>query len=194
MKKILIILVTLVSGVTYAQVGLGTPTPHSSSVVDLTSTTKGLLPPRMTNVQKNAIASPVAGLLVWCTDCGANGLMQVYNGSAWTNSNGVITSTPTTNGTAVVSGYTCSTASVGTLTAGVAVSGVSQTITATVTTVGTYTFSMTANGVTFAASGTFTGTGAQAVVLTATGTPLASGSSAFTLNTSTNCSFNRTVN
>lgn len=194
MKKMLFILVTLASGVTYAQVGVGTITPHMSSVVDLTSTTKGFLPPRMTNSQKLAIASPVAGLLVWCTDCGSNGLLQVYNGSAWTNSNGVVTSTPTTNGTAVVSGYTCSTASVGTLTAGVAVSGVSQTITATVTTVGTYNFSITANGVTFAASGTFTGTGAQNVVLAAIGTPLASGSSSFTLNTSTNCSFSRTVN
>jgi hypothetical protein len=147
----------------------------------------------MTNSQKLAIASPVAGLLVWCSDCGPNGLMQVHNGSAWTNVNGVVTSRPTTNGTAVVSGYTCATASVGTLTAGVSVSGVSQTITATVTTVGTYNFSMTTNGVTFAASGTFSGTGAQDVVLTATGTPIASGSSSFTLNTSTNCSFSRTV-
>lgn len=182
----------LVSGVTHAQYGLGTATPHSSAIVDLTSTTKGFLPPRMTNVQKNAIASPVAGLLVWCTDCGTNGLIQVYNGSAWTNSNGTITS-PTTNGTAVVSGYSCSTASTGTLTAGVAVSGVSQTITATVTTVGTYNFSMTTNGVTFAASGTFSGTGAQNVILVASGTPVATGSQSFSLNTSTSCSFSRTV-
>lgn len=193
MKKILFILVTLVSGVTFAQVGLGTPTPHVSSVVDLTSTTKGFLPPRMTNVQKNAIASPVAGLMVWCTDCGVSGGIQVYNGSTWTNSNGTITS-PTTNGTAVVSGYSCSTASTGTLTAGVAVSGVSQTITATVTTVGTYNFSMTTNGVTFAASGTFSGTGAQNVLLVASGTPIATGSHSFSLNTSTSCSFSRTVN
>lgn len=194
MKKILNIFVILVSGITHAQYGLGTTTPNSSSVLDLTSTSKGLLPPRMTNIQKNAIVSPVAGLIVWCTDCATNGLMQVYNGSAWTNTNGVVTSTPTSNGTSIVSGYSCSTASVGTLTAGVAVSGVTQTITATVTSVGTYNLATTTNGVTFAASGTFLGTGDQDIVLTATGTPQATGSHLFSLNTSTSCSFSRTVN
>jgi uncharacterized protein (TIGR02145 family) len=100
---------------------------------------------------------------------------------------------PSSNGTAVVSVYTCSTASAGTMSAGNAVSGVTQTITATVTTVGTYAISTTANGVTFAASGTFAGTGAQTIVLTATGTPTASGFHSFTLNTTPNCSFSRTT-
>jgi hypothetical protein len=80
------------------------------------------------------------------------------------------------------------------MTAGVAVSGVTQTITATVTTVGTYSISTTANGVTFAGSGTFSATGAQNIVLTATGTPTAAGSNSFTLNTTPNCSFSRTTN
>lgn len=194
MKKILLLIVVLISGVNYAQLGIGTNTPNASAVIDLSSTTKGFLPPRMTNIQKNAIPSPVAGLLVWCTDCSANGMIQVYNGTTWTNSNGYVTCTPSTNGTAVVSGYTCSTASAGTLTAGVAVSGVTQTITATVTTVGTYNFSFTSNGVTFSASGTFSGTGSQNIVLTASGTPVSAGSTSFTLNTSTSCSFSRTVN
>jgi hypothetical protein len=100
---------------------------------------------------------------------------------------------PSTNGTAVVSGYSCSTASAGTMGAGVAVSGVTQTITATVTTVGTYSISTTANGVTFAGSGTFAGTGAQNIVLTASGTPTAAGSNTFTLNTTPNCGFSRTT-
>lgn len=98
---------------------------------------------------------------------------------------------PFPDGSAVVSAYTCSTASAGTMTAGVAVSGVTQTITATVTTVGTYSIFATANGVTFAASGTFAGTGAQNIVLTASGTPTAAGSNTFTLNTTPNCSFSR---
>jgi uncharacterized protein (TIGR02145 family) len=99
------------------------------------------------------------------------------------------------NGTAEVSAYTCTTASVGTLIVGTPVSGVTQTITANVTTVGTYNISTTANGVTFAASGTFAGTGAQNIVLTATGTPLAASSSpySYTLNTTPNCSFTRAV-
>ena len=102
-------------------------------------------------------------------------------------------SDPSSNGTAVVSAYTCSTASVGAMTSGSTVSGVTQTITATVTTVGTYAISTTANGVTFAASGTFAGTGAQNIVLTATGTPTAAGTNSFTLDTTPNCSFSRTT-
>jgi hypothetical protein len=73
----------------------------------------------------------------------------------------------------------------------VAVTGVSQTITATVTTVGTYSISTTNNGVTFAASGTFAGTGAQTIVLTATGTPTCAFCHSFTLNTTPSCSFGR---
>ena len=100
---------------------------------------------------------------------------------------------PSTNGTAVVSAYTCTTASAGTMAAGVAVSGVTQTITANVTSVGTYSISTAANGVTFTGTGTFAGTGAQNIVLTASGTPTAAGSNSFTLNTTPNCSFSRTT-
>jgi len=95
-------------------------------------------------------------------------------------------------GTAVVSSYV-SASSAGTMIAGTAVTGVTQTITATVTTAGTYNISATANGVTFAGTGTFTGTGAQNIVLTATGTPTAASSNNFTLNTTPNGSFNRTA-
>ncbi|OBQ33035.1 MAG: hypothetical protein AN485_19835, partial [Anabaena sp. MDT14b] len=98
------------------------------------------------------------------------------------------------NGTAEVSGYTCSIDSAGTMTAGVPVSGVSQTIRATVTTPGTYNISATTNGVTFAASGTFADTGSQNIVLTATGTPTALGNQSFMLNTSPTCSFSRAIN
>ncbi|MFN3489044.1 MAG: hypothetical protein ACK4YV_07910 [Emticicia sp.] len=101
---------------------------------------------------------------------------------------------PSTNGTGVVSAYTCNTASAGTLTVGTAVSGVTQTITATVTTVGTYNISAIANGVTFAATGTFTATGSQPIVLTATGTPITNNTSTFVLNTTPNCYFNRAIN
>jgi hypothetical protein len=54
--------------------------PNASSILDLTSTTKGFLPPRMTTTQKNAIASPAAGLVVY--DNTTNKL-QCYNGSTW---------------------------------------------------------------------------------------------------------------
>lgn len=194
MNKVLFISLFFISLSSFAQVGIGSNTPHMSSILDLTSTTKGFLPPRLTNVQKAAIISPVAGLLVWCTDCSTNGLMQVYNGLAWTNFNGVVTNTLTTNGTAEVSSYSCATANSGTITTGVAVTGVTQTLTALVTSIGNYNIYATSNGITFTGSGTFTNTGAQNIVLTASGTPLNAGVSVFELNTIPNCSFNRTVN
>jgi uncharacterized protein (TIGR02145 family) len=104
-----------------------------------------------------------------------------------------VTNSGTSNGSAVVSSYSCSVASAGTMTAGTAVSGVTQTITATVGTAGTYSISAIANGITFAGSGTFAGTGAQNVVLTATGTPTAAETSNFVLNTTPNCSFSRII-
>ncbi|HSR39943.1 MAG TPA: hypothetical protein VLL95_13600 [Phnomibacter sp.] len=61
-------------------IGIGTQAPHNSSVLDISSTTRGLLAPRMTTAQRNAIASPAKGLLVYDTDL--NGLYH-YNGSAW---------------------------------------------------------------------------------------------------------------
>jgi hypothetical protein len=97
-------------------------------------------------------------------------------------------------GTGVVSAWSCATASAGTLQVGVAATGVTQTITATVTSAGTYNISIPAvNGITFSGSGTFAGTGAQNVILTASGTPAAGGSSSFTLPTTPNCNFTRTV-
>ncbi|MBL4756051.1 MAG: membrane dipeptidase [Flavobacteriales bacterium] len=53
---------------TQAQVGIGTSTPDPSAILDLTSTTKGMLISRVTLVQRNAIASPATGLLIYQTD------------------------------------------------------------------------------------------------------------------------------
>ncbi len=65
--------------------GIGTNSPNPKSVLDLTSTSKGFLPPRMTNFQKNSIVAPLAGLQLYCTDCSDYGETQVYNGFTWTN-------------------------------------------------------------------------------------------------------------
>jgi hypothetical protein len=176
-----------------AQVGIGTTTPNANAALDVVSTSQGMLFPRMTTAQRNAIVSPAKGLTIFNTTLNS---IQTNIGTSsaanWKNWAALID--PSTNGTAIVSAYTCSTASAGAMRPGVAVSGVTQTITATVTTVGTYSISTTANGVTFAGSGTFAGTGAQTIVLTASGTPTAAGSNSFTLNTTPNCSFSRTTN
>lgn len=62
------------------QVGIGTTSPSSSAVLDLQSTNRGFLPPRLTTIQRNNISSPRAGLVVFDTD--AN-LLYLYDGTAW---------------------------------------------------------------------------------------------------------------
>ena len=50
-----------------AQVGIGVSTANVnlSAQLEVSSTTKGLLPPRMTTLQRNAIANPAAGLIIY---------------------------------------------------------------------------------------------------------------------------------
>lgn len=64
-----------------AQVGIGTNTPNTSAALDISSTTSGLLIPKMTQAQKNAIASPAAGLLIYQTN--ATSGFYYYNGASW---------------------------------------------------------------------------------------------------------------
>ena len=99
----LLAVLAAISLTTYAQVGVGTATPHASAALDVTSTTKGLLPPRMTQTQRNAISTPMAGLMVYCTDCGANGEPQYYNGTSWLNMVGGTAAPPTPTSTVFVS-------------------------------------------------------------------------------------------
>ena len=77
-----LILVLCVHTPLIAQVGIGTLTPDASAILDVTSNTKGILIPRMTQVQRLAIASPVTGLLVYQTDGSSE--FYYYNGSIWT--------------------------------------------------------------------------------------------------------------
>lgn len=65
---------------TNGSVGIGTNTPNATALLDLTSTTQGFLPPRMTTTQRNAIASPAAGLVVFNT---STNKINFYNGTAW---------------------------------------------------------------------------------------------------------------
>ena len=58
---------------------------HSSAMMDVKSTSSGLLTPRMTAAQRDAIASPAEGLLVFCTDCGSDGMISVYSNGLWRN-------------------------------------------------------------------------------------------------------------
>ena len=57
-------------------------TAQPSAMLDVSSTNKGLLVPRMTNAQRDAIASPATGLLVYQTNGTAG--FYYYNGTVWT--------------------------------------------------------------------------------------------------------------
>jgi len=62
-------------------VGIGTATPDGSAKLDIVSTGSGLLIPRMTAAQKNAIATPATGLLIYQTNAPAG--FYYYDGSQW---------------------------------------------------------------------------------------------------------------
>lgn len=64
---------------TNGNLGLGA-TANASAILDAQSTTKGVRMPNMTTTQKNAIASPAAGLMVFDTTLAK---LCVYSGAAW---------------------------------------------------------------------------------------------------------------
>ena len=82
-NNILIIIVIMLSynASLMAQVGINTTTPDPSSMLDIQSTAKGLLIPRMTLVERNNIPSPAQGLMVYQTDNTPG--FYYYNGSTW---------------------------------------------------------------------------------------------------------------
>ena len=88
MKKIILIVLIFLQSNLFAQIGIGTSTPNSSAILDVSATNKVLLPPRMSNDEKLAILNPATGLQIWCTNCGAAGEMQIYNGAAWKHISG----------------------------------------------------------------------------------------------------------
>jgi hypothetical protein len=61
-------------------VGIGTLTPDASAILDIQSTDKGLLIPRMTNAQIGTIANPALGLQVYSL---SDSCVHIYNGSNW---------------------------------------------------------------------------------------------------------------
>ncbi|MEM5540365.1 MULTISPECIES: cell wall anchor protein [unclassified Olleya] len=64
-----------------AQVGIGTLSPDTSAMLEVNSTEKGMLAPRMTSAQRIAISNPAEGLLVFDTDIN---VFYFYDGNVWT--------------------------------------------------------------------------------------------------------------
>ncbi|MBK8845003.1 MAG: hypothetical protein IPO27_00015 [Bacteroidetes bacterium] len=93
MKKLIILSVAIMFAATmhsvaqntfpsYGSVGVYTTTPNSSAALDIDTIGKGLLIPRMTKVQRDAIATPATGLLIYQTNSTPG--FYFYSGSAWT--------------------------------------------------------------------------------------------------------------
>lgn len=85
MNKFITTLIFLfgISGSIFAQVGIGTTTPEASAALDVSSSDKGFLMPRMTTAQREAIVSPVIALKVFDTDTKSE---WTYIDGAWTES------------------------------------------------------------------------------------------------------------
>ena len=83
MKELIGVLVLATSYTCLAQVSIGTPTPHPSAALEINSTTKGFLLPRMTELQMISIDNAIEGLMVYCSDCSKKGI-YLFNGSEFT--------------------------------------------------------------------------------------------------------------
>lgn len=67
-----------------ANVGIGTSSPNAAAILDLNSTAKGFLPPRMTTQQMEAISNPAEGLMIYNVN---KKLIEYYNGTRWKQNN-----------------------------------------------------------------------------------------------------------
>ena len=79
----------------FSQVGIGTITPAPSAELDVTSTTKGFLPPRMTTTQRNGISSPETGLVIFNT---STNMLEYKSSSAWVSIVSLTLPTSVSNG------------------------------------------------------------------------------------------------
>ena len=198
MRKIIILisgLLLIVVGAT-AQIAINTDgsAAHSSAILDVSSTTKGMFVPRMARVQIEALANPANGLMVFDTDDGKFYIYITAKG-VWREleyATGMVTSP----GTFTMS---CSTLAVhGDYTSGVTLdAGNNVTLDVDATATGDWSITTnTVNGYRFAGGGTFTSTGTQQVTLDGSGTPSAGETDSFTAtgsNGAGTCNFSVTV-
>ncbi len=83
MKQIGIILIVFCSYLnSYCQIGIGTTNPHPSSILDVESTEKGFLLPRLRNNKIYSITNPSEGLMIYSTE---ENCLVFFNGTDWYN-------------------------------------------------------------------------------------------------------------
>jgi hypothetical protein len=165
MKKIITALAIFASSIAFSQVGIGTTSPHSSSILDLTASDKALLLPRVAN--SNKIATPVDGMMIYST---SQKCFKGYQNTEWvdiTTCIPVVTSAITFNkvnkynGVSVINnqgiGYNGE--------AIPASSTIEIEVNVTVATAYSFTATDANTGLTYSASGNFAAAGTYPVVL-----------------------------
>ena len=179
--KTKIIMIILALGITFSifcqSVGINQTgaAPHSSAILDVESTSKGLLPPRMTTAERNAIINPADGLMIFNTT--SESLNYFFGG--WHEVSGILQGS--------ISSLVCSGAIItGTLTEGVAASGVSAEVGYTGGNGESHSGqTVNSTGVTGLTATTPAGNfaiGAGSLIYSIAGTPLGSGTATFALN------------
>ena len=163
MKKTITALAIFASSIAFSQVGIGTTSPHSSSILDLTASDKALLLPRVAN--SNNIATPVNGMMIYAVNPKC---FKAYQDGAWVD---LTTCSPITSamtfgaityqGTSVINttgiGYNGETVP----------SASTITVQVTVSEPTSYNFSAThaGTGLVYSASGSFAAAGTYPVIL-----------------------------
>ncbi|CAA7194337.1 FISUMP domain-containing protein [Chryseobacterium potabilaquae] len=169
------------------RIAMGTTSPDPSAILDLTSLTLGFLPPRMTEVEMNAIQNPAKGLIIYCTDCFAANLGCVMVNDS---SDPLVPNWGSLCSSNVPSGHVldieCVNASTsGAVHSGVAVSGVTVTVPYIGGNGGTYpSAAFTSTGVTGLTASLMGGalaSGNGSFMLAITGTPSAAGTATFNI-------------
>jgi len=175
MKLFLSLAISIISFISIsAQVGIGTTNPDNSAILDITSTTQGLLPPRLTLTQRDAIVSPAEGLFIYNTD---SNCFQFYDGSTWSS---CLSTEP------AVKSLVCPPAP---LTTGYFVAGTtidtSNKLKVTITTTAADSYTITTNtvhGYSFSAAGVVPSAGTYTISLAGSGTPIANQTDTFTIS------------
>ena len=186
-------------------ISVGASTPEVTAIVDINSTSKGFLPPRMTTAQRNAIVNPAIGLTIFNTETNC---LEWWIGTIWYNACGNAAVSTTTNGTANVTILDCASGAAngvigGSYDIGSPITSANswQVIRLKVNTIGTYTFNTTVNGITFSKSDQFyesdrlaSISGYKDVYVPASGAAINAGTYTYKLATNPSCEFTVHVN
>ncbi len=172
MKLILKLLLISFTYSTFSQVGIGTTSPDTSSALEVSSTTSGFLPPRMTEIQRNNITSPAEGLFIYNLD---SNCFQYFNGATWSECLGQVQKNKLDCTSMSISGPNI---------INIALNNTNTiNIDVIVNTLDTYVINTnTVNGYSYTAAGAFPSLGINTITLIGVGTPVLQQADTFTID------------